>query len=162
VHSLNPSSARTNHGQTRTHETHHDPDWGGGSHHLPLYSILCTSPRGPHPNGILSQDSQMGVSEFPQLGLPRLWGPIISCIDLWLQWRLKKSCSPCQEIFNNMSHAVYTHGNRVDSWLLVVGSQVFGLIPDLYFDHNLCSKCPNGSCEPISDICVSIAFQLYK
>ncbi len=22
-----------------------------GSHHLPPYSILCTSPRGPHPNG---------------------------------------------------------------------------------------------------------------
>jgi len=23
----------------------------GGSHHLPPYNILCTSPRGPHPNG---------------------------------------------------------------------------------------------------------------
>jgi hypothetical protein len=23
----------------------------GGSHHLPPYSILCDSPRGPHPNG---------------------------------------------------------------------------------------------------------------
>ncbi len=27
----------------------------GGSHHLPPYSILCPSPRGPHPNGILSK-----------------------------------------------------------------------------------------------------------
>jgi len=26
----------------------------GGSHHFPPYSILYASPRGPHPNGILS------------------------------------------------------------------------------------------------------------
>jgi len=30
----------------------------GGSHHLPPYSILCASPWGPHPNGILSRDSK--------------------------------------------------------------------------------------------------------
>jgi hypothetical protein len=30
----------------------------GGSHHLPPYNILYTSPRGPHPNGFLSWDSQ--------------------------------------------------------------------------------------------------------
>jgi hypothetical protein len=36
----------------------------GGSHHLPPYSILCAFPRGPHPNGFLSWDSQMGVLKF--------------------------------------------------------------------------------------------------
>jgi hypothetical protein len=44
----------------------------------------------------------------------------------------------------------------------MVGSQIANLTPNLSFDHNLCFKCPNGSCEPISDIFVSIAFQWYK
>jgi hypothetical protein len=30
------------------------------------------------------------------------------------------------------------------------------------FDHNLCFKCPSGSCKPISDINVPRAFQWYK
>ncbi len=37
----------------------------GGSHHLPPYSIFCTSPQGPHPNGFLSRDSQVGGPKFP-------------------------------------------------------------------------------------------------
>jgi len=57
----------------------------GGSHHLPPYSILRASPRGPHPNGILSRDSQMGVSKLPKLGLLRFWGPIILHADLGLR-----------------------------------------------------------------------------
>jgi hypothetical protein len=44
----------------------------GGSHHLPLYSIVYNSPRGPHPNDFLSWDSQVGVLKFPQLGLLQL------------------------------------------------------------------------------------------
>jgi len=32
----------------------------------------------------------------------------------------------------------------------------------LSFGHNLCFKCPNGQCEPILDIYVSIAFQWCK
>ncbi len=44
----------------------------GGSHHLPPYSIFCASPQGPHRNGFLSQDSQVGVLKLQQLGLLRL------------------------------------------------------------------------------------------
>ncbi len=40
-------------------------------------------------------------------------------------------------------------GNWVDSRLLVVGSQITNLTPDLFFGHNLCFRCPNGSCELI-------------
>jgi len=52
----------------------------GGNHHLPPYIILCAFPRNPHPNGILSQDSQMGVTKFSKVGTPTtlhtmLWGP---------------------------------------------------------------------------------------
>jgi hypothetical protein len=65
----------------------------GGSHHLPPYSILCSSLRGPHPNGFLSQDSQVGVLKLPHLGLPRLWRHIAFCENLQLRWGLKKICS---------------------------------------------------------------------
>jgi hypothetical protein len=61
-----------------------------------------------------------------------------------------------------MLHATCMQGNRVGSWLFVVGSQTTGLIPNLSFGHNLCLRCPNGSCEPILDIYVSITFQCYK
>jgi hypothetical protein len=61
-----------------------------------------------------------------------------------------------------MSHATYTQENWVNSRLLMVGSQIVNLIPDPSIGHNLCFKCPNGSCEPILDINVSINFQWYK
>jgi hypothetical protein len=61
-----------------------------------------------------------------------------------------------------MWHAVCTLGNRVNFLLLMVGSQIASLILDLSFDHNLCFRCPNESCEPILDIYVSIDFQWYK
>jgi hypothetical protein len=61
-----------------------------------------------------------------------------------------------------MTQATYTQGNRVDSQLLVVGNQIVNLTPNLSFGHNLCFKCPNGSCEHILDIYVLIAFQWYK
>jgi hypothetical protein len=61
-----------------------------------------------------------------------------------------------------MSHATCTEGNQGDSWLLMVGSQIANLTPGPSFGHNLCLKCPNGSCEPILDIYVPRAFQWYK
>jgi hypothetical protein len=104
----------------------------------------------------------VGVPKFPQLGLLQLWGPITLRVDLQLKWGLKKSCIPRWDFFNGMWHATYTQGNRGDYWLLVVRSQIGNLILDLSFDHNLCLKCPNGWCEPISDIYVPRDFQWYK
>jgi hypothetical protein len=134
----------------------------GGNHRLLLYSIVYSSPWGPHPNGFLSWDSQVGVSKFPQLGLPQLRGRITSCADLQLQWGLKKSYTPCREISNGMLHIACTSRNRVDSRLLMVGSQTTSLTFGLPFGHNLCFRCPNGQCKPILDIYVSINFQWYK
>ncbi len=104
----------------------------------------------------------MGVLKFQQLGLPWLWGCITSYADLWSWWGLKQICIPHWEISNSVSHSTCTHQGRVNSQLLVVGSQTANLTPDLSFHHNLCCKCPNGSCEPIFDIYTSIAFQWYK
>jgi hypothetical protein len=104
----------------------------------------------------------MGVSKFLQLRFPQLWGPIILRADLWLGWGLKKRCSTHQGIFNGISHATYMWGNRGDFRLLVVGSQTANLTLDLYFSHNLCFRCPNGSSKPILNIYVPKYFQWYK
>ncbi len=103
-----------------------------------------------------------GVPKFSALGLPQLWGLITLCATLRLQWSLKKSCSLCRDLFNGMLHATSTLRNQVDSQLLMVGSQTTNLIHGLSFGHNLCFRCPNGSCEPILDIYASISFQFCK
>ncbi len=61
-----------------------------------------------------------------------------------------------------MLHVICTQGNRGDSWLLMVESQTSNLTPGSSFGHNLCFRCPNGWCEPILNIYISIAFQWYK
>jgi len=66
------------------------------------------------------------------------------------------------EFFNVMSHSFCRRRVRVDSRLLVVGSQIVSLIFDLSFTHNLGCRCPNGSCEAILDIYTPRPFQWYK
>ncbi len=44
----------------------------------------------------------------------------------------------------------------------MVESQNVNLTPCLSFCHNLCCKCPNGSCEAIFDIYISRAFQWHE
>ncbi len=61
-----------------------------------------------------------------------------------------------------MSKSTCTHRVRVDSRLLVVGSQIASLTPGPSFDHNLCYKCSNDSCKAILDIYTSRPFQRYK
>ncbi len=151
MHSLSTFGATTSHGQTRTHKTHHSPNLGETTtfpfivYFVPLHEAhiqMAFCPKTP----------KMGIAKFPNIRLPWLWGPITLCANLWLRWGLKKSCSLRQDLFNNMLHATCTQGRRVDSRLLVVGSQIGNLTPNLSFGHNLCFKCPNASCEPILDI----------
>jgi hypothetical protein len=104
----------------------------------------------------------MGVLKSPRLELLQLCRTITSSADLRSGWGLKRSGSPCRELSNDVLHATYTHWNRVDSQLFVVGSQTASLTLGLSFGHKLCFRCPNGSCEPILDIYVSIDFQWYK
>jgi len=99
-----------------------------------------------------------GSLEIPTIGIPTTLGAHNLCADLQLIWCLKQICNPRWEFFNGMWHATYTQNNWGDSWLLVVGSQIVNLIPNLSFDNTLCFKCPNGSCEPILNIYVSRAF----
>jgi len=110
----------------------------------------------------LSRDSQGGVLKLSRFGLPRLWEIITFCSDLQLGWGLKQTCSSPQELSNGVFHSTCTHRGRVDSQLLVVGSQTASLIPNIFFCHNLYCKCPNGPCEAIFDIYTLIDFQWYK
>ncbi len=134
----------------------------GGSHHLPPYSILCISPSHLHPNGIFFQDFQSGVSKLSRFRLPGLWAFITFCFNLRLGRGLKQTCSSPWELSKGVLHSTCTHRDRVDSRLLVVRSQTTNLTPGPSFNHNLCCKCPNGSCEVISDIYTSRPFQWYK
>jgi hypothetical protein len=113
----------------------------------PLWYTMCLSTR-----PTFKWHFVLGVLKFLKLGLLQLWGPITLCADLWLRWGLKKSYSPCWDLFNGMSHATCTQRNQVDSRLLMVKNQTVNLIFDLSFGHNLCFKCPNGSCKLILNI----------
>jgi hypothetical protein len=128
----------------------------------PLSRVLCSSPRGLHPNSTFSRDSQGGVPKLSRVGLPGFWASITSCSDLQLGWGLKQSCSSLGELSNTMLHSSCRRWNWVDSRLLVVGSQTTSLTPGPSFAHNLGWRCPNGSCEAILDIYTSRPFQRYK
>jgi hypothetical protein len=145
---------------TWTHLTHHGPD--SGSHHLPPYSILCIIPRRLHTNGFLSRDSQSGVPKLSRFGLPGLWTVIASRPDLRSGRGLNQCCSSRREISNAVLHSPSARRERVDSQLIVVGSQTANLTPSPSFAHNLGCRCPNGSCEAILDIYTSRPFRRYK
>jgi hypothetical protein len=160
MHNWNTFGARMNHGQLGFTRLIIAWTWGKS---LPSpYSIFDAFSQGPHPNGFLSQDFQVEVPKLPKLGFLQLWGLITLCGDLRLGWSLKQSYSLCRKLSNGISHATCTKGNQGDSQLLMVRSQIANLTPSLSFGHNLCFKCPNGSCKPVLDIYVSIAFQWYE
>jgi hypothetical protein len=134
----------------------------GGTHHLPPYSILCITPREPHPNGTFSRDSQGGISKLSRVGLPRLWTLVSPGSDLRLEWGLNQSCSSLWELSNALSHSICRRQEEVDSRLLVVGSQTGSLTPGPSFARNLGCRCLNGSCKAILDIYTSRPFHWYK
>ncbi len=134
----------------------------GGSHHLPPYSILCSSARRLHPNGSFSRDSQGGVPKLSRFRLPGLWASITSRPKLRSGRGLNQHCSSRRELSNAMLHSRCRRRKEVDSRLLVVGSQIVSLTLGRSFAHNLGCRCPNCSCEAILDIYTSRPFQWYK
>jgi hypothetical protein len=150
-------------GATGNTDTQDSPRPGlGGCHYLPPYSILCSSRRRWHPNGHFSRDSRVGVPKSSRVGVPGLWTPISPDCRVRSRRSLKQSCSPCRGLFNAVSHSQIGCRKKVDSRLLVVGSQTASLTPGPSFSHNFPFRCPNEQCEPILDIYVSRSFQWYK
>ncbi len=124
----------------------------GGSHHLPQYSILCSSPPRLHPNGSFSRDSQVGVPKLSRAVVPGLWTVIAPRLELGSGRSFNQSCSSHRELSNAVSHSLRRRREEVDSRLLVVGSQTGNLTPGPSFAHNLGCRCPNCQCEGIFDI----------
>jgi len=134
--------------------------WATGKHRLTSLTMAQTRGK-PSPFPLIvhfmpghETNTQMSFLKlkFPKLRFLQLWGPITLCVDLWLKWGLKQSCSLRWKFTNDMSHATWTQGNWGDSWLLMVKNQIGNLTHGPSFGHNLCFKCPNESCEPILDI----------
>jgi hypothetical protein len=98
-------------------------------------------------------------TKCPGSGLSGLWEVIAPRPDLGLGQCLNRSCSPCRDLSNGVSHSRIGLRERVDSRLLVVGSQTASLTPGPSFAHNLGDRCPNGQCEAIFDIYASRPFQ---
>jgi len=124
----------------------------GGSHHLPPYIILCTSPRGLHPNGFSLPGLSHGSPEIAPTETPTTLEPHNFTSRPWIEVQSKASCSFRREISNGMWHVVCRQVNRVDSRLFLVRSQIGSLTPNLSFGHNLCFRCPNEQYKPILDI----------
>jgi hypothetical protein len=136
VHYWSTFGAKTSHGQTRIHKTHHGSNLREATtfpliiyyvpfHKAHIQMAFCLETPKWESWSSQNWDSQVGVSKFPKLRLPWLYGAITLCADLQSRWGLKQSCSPCREFSNNMLHATCTQGNRGDFLLLVVESQVW-------------------------------------
>jgi hypothetical protein len=95
----------------------------------------------------------------PDFGLPGLWDIIASRPNLRSERGLNQTCSPLQELSNSMSHSPSARRERVDSQLLVAGSQIANLTPGPSFAHDLGCRCSNDQCKAISDIYTSRPLQ---
>jgi hypothetical protein len=128
------------HGWIRTHFDTPHPGLGSKP---PPYSLEYTMwlVAGWHPNGLFVR-ATLDSCDFGA--------------DLWLSCCLKQSCRSRRDLSNGMLHVFYTQVFRVESRLLVVGSQNWqtpgSSTPGPSFGHNLCFRCPNEQCEPILDI----------
>ncbi len=98
--------------------------------------------------------------ECVPVGLPRLWTAITPRPNLGSGRGLNQYCSPRCDLSNDVLHSPSARRERVDSRLLVVGSQTASLAPGPSFAHNLSCRCPNGQCEAIFDIYASRPFPM--
>jgi hypothetical protein len=146
VHNWSTFGARTSHGQLRTQKTHHGLDLG----EITTFPLIVYSMPGHKSRTQMA--FCLGTPEIPKVRTFATLGAHNFVCRPSIEMTSKQSCRPCQELSNNMWHATCTQGNWGNSQLLVVGSQTANLTPNPSFGHNLCFKCPNGSCEPILNI----------
>jgi hypothetical protein len=100
--------------------------------------------------------------EIVPSGVLGLWDLITPDCGVWSRRGLNQTCTPRRDLFNDVSHSQFGGRKKVDSRLLVVGSQTANLTPGASFAHNLGCRCPNGQCEAIFDIYASRPFQWHQ
>ncbi len=144
-----------------THKTHHDPDSGEATTfpHI-VYSAACDGGyiQMAQIPGTPKLESRNGPEIVP-VGVPGLWELITPDSRIRSRRGLNQSCNPCRDLFNAVSHSQIGCREKVDSRLLVVGSQTASLTPGPSFAHNLGYICPNDQCEAIFDIYASRPFE---
>jgi hypothetical protein len=138
--------------------THHGPGSGGVTTILPI--VFSTLLRRTHTQMVVCPGiPKVESRNCPNFGLSGLWDIIASRPNLRSGRGLNQTCSPLRELFNAVSHSPNARRERIDSRLLVVGSQTGSFTPGPSFAHNLSCRCPNDQCEAISDIYTSRPFQ---
>jgi hypothetical protein len=141
--------------------THHAPDLGEATT-FPLIVFFAALRRGYIQMAIFPGTLKLESRNCPEIvpvGVPGLWELITPNCRVRSQRGLNQSCSPRRYLFNAVSHSQIGCRKKVDSRLLVTGSQTASLTPDPSFAHNLGYRCPNDQCEAIFYIYASIAFQ---
>jgi len=83
-----------------------DSPWPGlgGSHHLPPYSILCSSPPHLHPYGSFSWDSQSGVLKLSWFGLPTFLSTITCAANVQMAHARPFWTYTLQDLFNGIKN----------------------------------------------------------
>jgi hypothetical protein len=156
---------------TLTHKTHHDLDSREATT-FP-HTVLSAALDGGYIQMALSLETpKLESRNYPETvpvrvqGLwelqPGLWELITPNYRVRSQQGLNQSCSSPQELSTAVSHSRIRHWEEVESWLLVVGSQIVNLTPGPSFAHNLGCRCPNDQCEAILDIYASRPFQWHQ
>jgi hypothetical protein len=144
-----------------THLTHHGLDSGEATT-FPLIVFSAALRRGYIQMALFPGTPKLESRNCPEIvpgGVPGLWELITPDCRVGSRRGLNQSCSPRQDLSNDVSHSQIGCWEEVDSRLLVVGSQTASLTPDPSFAHNLGCRCPNGQCEAIFDIYASRPFQ---
>jgi len=145
------------------HKTHHGPD-SGVCHHHTLPIVYSATPHGGYIQiAQIPGTPEMESRNCPEIvpgGVSGLWELITLDCEIG-SWRgLNQTCSPRQDLSNDVSHSQFRLREKVDSRLLTVGSQTASLTPGPSFAHNLGDRCPNAQCEGIFDIYASRPFPM--
>ncbi len=142
---------------TWTHKTHHGPDSREATT-FPLIVFSAAPREGYIQMALFPWTPKVESRNCPDLD-SRVWASITCRLELGSGRGFNQSCSSPWELSNAMSHIVIGRREEVDSWLLVVRSQIANLTPSPSFVHNLGCRCPNDQCEASLDIYTSRTFQ---
>jgi hypothetical protein len=124
----------------------------------PLYYTLCLSTRSTSKWHFVA-GLPNGSPEIPKVGTFATLGAHNFMCKPPIAMRSKAKLLPLLSDFQRYV-AHHLHTMKSGRFPTFGGREsIANLTPDPSFGHNLCLSCPNGSCEPTSDIFVPRAFQ---
>jgi len=137
---------------TLDHKTHHGPDSGEAT--TSPHIVFSTTPReGYIQMALFPGTPKLESRNCPKIvpvGVPGLWELITPNCQVWTQRGLNQTCSPRRDLSNDISHFQFRGQKEVDSWLLVVGSQIANLTLGPSFAHNLGADVQMTNARPFS------------